>query len=590
MEINNLKIAELLRKIAICYSVLDEKKHFFRISAYERAADSIEYSSKEIRQIWKEGELDKVAGIGRGLSKYLDELFRKGRSMHFDKLLSKVPEGVFELMKVEGVGPKSAYKIIMELKLEKKKDIFESVEKAANKGEIAKLDGFGEKSEREILKGIESLENRKEKGKRMLLSTGLNLAEGFVGFLKEDNSVKSVDVLGSLRRKMSTVGDIDISVITSSASEVIERFCKYNKVTRVLDKGDKKASVVIDGLYRVDLMVQDEDSYGSLLVHFTGSKNHNIALREYARRNRMSVSEYGIKNKGKIEKFKNEKGFYKYLKMEWIPPELREDGGEIEAALEKKLPELVKLLDIKGDLHIHSNFDIETSHDLGTSGVGEIVDEAVKLGYKYIGFSDHSPSVSNHTQRDVLELLKRRKEYIDKESYSFVKSGKIRVFNMLEVDIMADGSLSINDKCMDFLDGVIASIHSSFRQKRAQMTKRVVSALSHPRVKIIGHPTGRLLGEREGYDLNWDEVFDRAVKNDKAIEINGYPMRLDLVDYLVKEAVGKGVKLVIGSDSHDKWGLFNMRYGVYVGRRGWAEKADILNCMSYNKFKLWLNS
>ena len=400
--------------------------------------------------------------------------------------------------------------------------------------------------------------------------------------------VKRADPLGSLRRQAATVGDIDIAVSSDNSKEALEHFVNYPKKTRVLEKGDRTASIVLPGGVQVDLMVQPPNAYGALLQHFTGSKHHNIALREYALKHGMSLSEYGIKIKGKLNKLANEEEFYKKLGMDWILPELREDAGEIEAALNHKLPRLVELKDVKGDLQIHSDFDIETSHDIGESSMEEIIRKADQLGYEYIAFTEHNPSKSKHNESQVVDILKRKREAVEKLNYSFVKShckSIKKVFNSLEIDILPDGGLAIPEKGLALLDFALVSIHSSFRLPRDKMTKRVLSALAYPQVKIFAHPTARKLNEREGVELNWPEIFSFCRKKSKWLEINAEPMRLDLPDILVREAVKTGVKLTLGTDSHHRDGMNNMAFGIAVARRGWATKDDIVNSRSLKEFE-----
>ena len=339
-------------------------------------------------------------------------------------------------------------------------------------------------------------------------------------------------------------------------------------------------------------MAQPPESYGSLLQHFTGSKHHNIALREYALKNGLSLSEYGIRKSqtpgSKIQKFKTEKEFYRYLGLEYIEPELREDTGEIEAAKGNMLPKLVELKDVKSDLQIHSSFDIETSHDLGESTMEEIVKKADELGYEYLAFTEHNPSQKGHTDKQIVEILKKKREKIDQLNYSLAKGRNNRiqkVFNSLEIDMKSDGRLPVSEEGLDTLDFALVSIHSNFDLERGAQTKRVLSALSHPKVKIFAHPTGRKLNEREGAELNWPEIFNFCLKNEKWIEINCDPMRLDLPDTLVREAVKTGVKLTFGTDAHHKDGLNNMIFGLSVARRGWATSSDIINTRSLGEFE-----
>ena len=285
--------------------------------------------------------------------------------------------------------------------------------------------------------------------------------------------------------------------------------------------------------------------------------------------------------------FSREEDFYKYLELPWIPPELREDLGEIGAAEKGRLPDLVKLSDIKGEVHVHTDYNLEPSHDLGQNSLGEMVDKAQRLGYEYLGISDHNPSISKHTENEIVGIMKRRKADYE-QIMSKIKSVRVKLFIMMEVDILPEGKLALPEKAFEFVDAVVISIHSSFQMPKEEMTKRVLSAYSHRKAKILAHPSGRLIGKREGYDLDWQRIFNFAKEKNKAIEINAHPARLDLVDVLVKRAVDNGNKLIIDTDSHDRESMDLMEYGISVARRGWAEKKDILNTLPYNKFKEWL--
>lgn len=549
---SNLQIAELLKNVAAAYQLKDEKNNFFKISAYQRAADAVEHATSELNDLWDEGRVEDVPGIGPSIAKHLDELFRMGKSSHFEEVMRGYSPKIFELMKVPGVGPKTALKMVEE-------------------GNIPQ-------------KIAHELKDIKEKPRRHLLPYASVIAAEIINYMKSEKSVKRIDPLGSLRRQAATVGDIDIAVATenSRTSELqikaINHFVKYPKAQKVIENGEHTASIIVPGGVQVDLLVSNADSYGAALQHFTGSKHHNIALREYALKKGFSLSEYGIKEKGRLKKFSDEESFYKFLGLDWIPPELREDTGEIEAAKEHKLPKLVELNDVKADLQIHSSFDIETSHDLGVSSMEEIVMRSEELGYEYIAFTEHNPSRSKHTDEGIINLLKRKEEKVREKEWG------IKVFNSLEVDIMPDGSLPVPEKGLETLDFVLVSIHSSFDLSKDDMTKRVLNALAHPKVKIFAHPTARKLQEREGIELDWSKIFDFCVKNNKWLEINADPMRLDLPDTLVREAVRAGVKLTLGTDVHHVDGLYNMIWGVSVARRGWCEKSDIINTLSLKEF------
>lgn len=585
-KMNNLEIAELLRNVAASYQIIDSNKFKFQIIAYERAADAVEHLSSEAKDLYDEKKLDDIPGVGISISKHLSDIFEKGYSPHFQSLLKNIPSSVFELIPLEGIGPKMAYKLVKEFNI-KSPDSIAKLKKLALKNKISEIPGFGEESQNSILKAIKSY---KGPSKRLLLNYAESISLLITDWMKRDESITSMDTLGSLRRKDSTVGDIDIACATHDIKKAVEHFVSYPNLIRVLEKGEAKASIIIPPNIQVDMRFQDPSSYGSLLQHFTGSKHHNIALREYSNNLTppLSLSEYGIRvgNKKELNKFKTEEEFYNYLKMEWIPPELRENTGEIEAALKKSqgkpsgLPQLVGLSDIKGDLQIHSNYDIETSHDLGLSSIEDIVGKAISLNYEYLALTDHNPSHSKHTTSQIVDIIKRRKETID----AFLDSHRtIKLFNSLEIDILSDGTLPIPDMAFEYLDFALVSIHSSFRSGKEVLTKRVIDALKHPKVKIFAHPTARKINEREGVELDWDIIFDFCLKNNKFIEINADPMRLDLPDHLVKDAVKYGVLLSIGTDAHHVDHMDNLKYAVYVARRGWAEKKNIINTLPLNE-------
>jgi DNA polymerase (family 10) len=590
-NMTNRELSELLRDVAGALQIKGKEGNRFRIIAYQRAADAVEHLSSEAKDLWDEKKLDEIPGVGTSIAKHLDEIFRTGKSRHFNAIERGIPPAVFKLMEVPGLGPKRAFKLAKKFNIGPAKPV-ERLKQLANEGKIEKLEGFGEDSQEEIFQNIKAYQKKPQK--RLLLSYAEGISGELISWMKKSKEVIKVDPLGSLRRKASTIGDIDISVASNNPKEVIKHFTQYPKKVRMIEKGDRTASILIPGEIQVDLMVQDPGSYGALLQHFTGSKHHNIALREYALKKGLSLSEYGVKKlkvkgeKPKLAKFKDEESFYKYLGLELIPPELREDSGEIEVALKHKIPKLVDIADVKADLQIHSDFDIETSHDLGESSMEEVVKKASEFNYEYIAFSEHNPSKSGHSQKQIVEILKRKREKVDKLNYSLRKGGKNRikkVFNSLEIDIMPDGSLPVGEEGLQTLDFALISIHSSFRMKRSEMTKRVISAFSHPKALIFAHPTARKLNFREGVELEWEKIFEFCLKNKKFLEINADPSRLDLPDFLVKEAVYKGVKLTLGTDSHHKDSLDNMRFGVYVARRGWATKNDIINTRSLTDFE-----
>ena len=586
----NKEVAKILRNVAASYAIKDERKFRFQIMAYQRAADTIEHQSSEIRELYEENKLDMVPGVGSSIKSHLQELFKTGKVKHFDWVTKGVPKSLFPLLDIPTFGPKKAYRIVAELGLKDPENVINDVEKLAKKGKIASLPGFGEKSEKDILRAISEFRQKKGKTQRMVLPYAFDLAEKVVNYVKQSEAVIKAYPLGSLRRMMATVGDIDIAVATKNPIAVIKHFIAYPYKDRVIEEGSTTASILVSSGRQIDLMTQPPQSFGSLLQHFTGSKNHNIHLRDYALKKGISLSEYGIKKKVesgklKVESFDTEEKFYNAIGMDWIPPELREDTGEVELAIQHKLPNLVELSDIKGDLHIHSDYPIEPSHDLGHDSMEQLLEKARKLNYEYLGFSEHNPSVSKHTEEKVYSILARRKEKIEQ----FKSNNKdVRVINLLEVDILACGHLSLNEKALSTLDAAIVAIHSSFSMDKKKMTKRIIEGLSNSKARILGHPTGRLLNQRSSFDFDFDEILDFCKKRSIALEINAWPTRLDLPDTMVRQAIQNGVKLIINTDSHAVWQMNLMKFGIAVARRGWATKDDILNTMHYNEFIKWL--
>lgn len=586
----NGEIATLLRKVSAAYQILDENR--FKIIAYDRAADSIEHATREVKDFWEEAKLSDIPGVGSAISQHLDELFRTGRVRHFEDVLGKVPEAVFPLLLVPGLGPKKAYKLVNVLQLKKAASAVADLEKAAKDGRIAPIASFGEKSEEVILAAIATYKRGQIKENRMVLPVADAIAQDVLTHLRAHKAVLRADALGSLRRKVATIGDVDVAAATRRPKKVVEHFLKFPHI-KLIDQGPGGATFLVASGRQVDLRVQTPEGYGAMLQYFTGSKNHNIKLREYALERGLSLSEHGIKSvkTKKLTPYPTEEAFYKVLGLEWIPPEMREDKGEIEASAAHKLPHLVELEDIQGDLHMHTSYQFDASHDLGRSPLSAHLDRAAALGYSYIGISDHNPSVSKHTAGEITAIMKKRYEAYQHMHKTWQKKHKkeVGLFVMCEVDIAADGALALPDAAFSWVDAVIVSVHASFMQPKEEMTKRVVAALTHhPKVRIFGHPTARLLAKREGIDLAWDEVFAVCKKHSIALEINAHPQRLDLPDTVVFDAVRAGIKMCIGTDSHAVEHMDLMQYGVSVARRGWATKDDIVNCLGYNDVKKWL--
>ena len=584
MQASNQQIAKLLREIAAVYTL--KKKSIFEIRAYENAADSIEQSTSEVKDLWEEGKLDSIPGLGKSLRGYLDELFKKGQVSHFEQVKKAYPQVFFDLLDIPGVGPKTAEEIV-KLKV---KDI-DDLKSQIKTGELVKK-GFSAKIAEKIMQG--TLENATRKTDRMLLPYAAVQAQKVLEYLKKNKNVVEVDPLGSLRRQVATVGDLDFAVSSKNPAKVVEYFTKMPGVKRVVEKGENGATVMLGSGIHADLLVGQPDSYGALLQHFTGSKAHNIKLRTFAEKRGLSLSEYGVRRTeggrskiedGKLIKTETEEEFYKLLGMDTPPPEIREDTGEIEAALSHKLPDLVELKDIKGDLHIHSNFPFPNpSHGPGADSIEEMIKKAKELGYEFIGISDHPPGHGRLGKEEMIKAIAKRTKFIQK-----LRMGTkgIQILNGLEIDILPDGSLSVPDEALDSLDYVIAGIHSVHRGGKDAITKRLMCALNNPHVDIISHPTNRLLNERDSSEADWEEIFKLTAKNRKILEINASPNRLDLRDDLVRQALKYGVKFAIDSDAHAALQLGNIPYGVSVARRGWAEKKNIVNTWDWTEFAKW---
>lgn len=602
-KFSNREVSEYLRTIAAAYILKDPGSSRFKIIAYERAADTIEHLSRELHDIWEDGKLDEVPTFGKSLTSNLDEYFRTGRSKHFDSILDGIPSTVFILMRVPGIGPKKAYKLVTELKLLNEETIFQDVQSAAVGNKIAVLESFGDKSQQDIVDAIARYQKQAGVQRRMPLPVASDLASQIIHHLRLHPGVKRADVLGSLRRCVNTIGDIDIAVEADEKdiSSIITHFTCFPGTAHIDNMGDKKASIIIGSGVRVDLRIQDRESYGSMLQYFTGSKAHNIKLREYAMKKQLSLSEYGItktngekstiQEKKDIEKdimlFDTEEAFYRHLGLQYVPPEIREGTNEIELAKKNSLPTLIEQREIKGDLHIHSSYDLKPSHDLGANTYKELLKRADELGYEYIGFADHNPKTGGLSEEEIVLIMKDRYTHIEQ----IRKDNKLGVkpFIGLEVDILPSGELALPQKAFEYVDYLIVSVHSAFTLPKNEMTKRVMRALSHPKVKVLGHPTGRLINKRDGFELEWNTVFQYCTDHSIAVEINSSPSRLDLPDVLVRDGLQYGLTYIINTDAHAAEQMDLMSFGVSVARRGWCSAGSVVNTMGYNSFKKWID-
>jgi DNA polymerase (family X) len=528
-----------------------------------------------VADLWESARLSDISGVGASLAQHIDELFRTGAVKEFDHAKKGLPEGMFGLLGLRGIGAKKAYKLSKAFDLNDRVTAREKLKGLAEAGKIRVLEGFGQKSEQDILEALNEAKVHKREKQRMLLITAEEISDRIVSYLKAFDVVEKVDVLGSFRRRESTIGDIDVAVATNSPAQVLDYISEFSEIKEILSRGDKKISFVLKTDVQVDVRVIEPSAYGSMLQYFTGSKQHNVILRTHALENDMSVSEYGIKRDGGLNEYATEESFYSALGLDYVPPEIRQGREEVVLATQKMLPELVKIEDIKGDIHTH------TVASDGVDDLIEMVDAAVDLGYEYYGVADHAPSITSRGLKAVSSIISTQREHIEQINTSY---SNITVLFGYEVNILSDATLGLPDEFLAQLDYVIASLHTSLDQDRKQMTKRLLSAIENPYVNIIGHPTGRLINDRRGIDVDWSEIFDAVLKYNKILEINAQPNRLDLPDALVYEAIKKGIKLIINTDAHAKGGLSLMGYGVDVARRGWCTKNNIVNTLHLNEF------
>ncbi len=563
----NQEIANIFYSIA---DILEMKEVEWKPIAYRKAARSIESLSKDIEEIYKQGgqkELEKIPGVGEGIAKKIIEYLNTGKIKEYEKLKKSIPVKVEELMNVEGIGPKKIILFYKKLKIKNLKDL----EKAAKSGKIRKLPRMGEKTEENILKAIAFA---KRAGKRKILGYALPIANEIVSKLKKLKEVNQIQICGSTVRKKETIGDIDILVTTKNPKKVMDYFTNMEGVERIVAKGPTKSTIVYNSI-EVDLRVVNPNSFGSAVQYFVGSKEHNVVLRRIAISKGYKLSEYGLFKGNKKIAGKNEKEIYKRLGLKWIPYELRENRGEIEAAKKNKLPKLVEMEDILSDLQMH------TRYSDGNNTVEEMVNACKKRGLKYIAITDHIGQLAVAGAMTSKEVKKQRKE-IEKLNSKFKN---FKILQGAEVDIKLNGSLAADKKVLKELDIVLAAIHSGLRRGKKEQTKRILSAIESGYVNIIAHPTGRLINTREGYELDWEKIFEAAKKNNVALEINAYPTRLDLNDIHAKAAKEADVMLSIGTDSHSVEHLRFLELGVYVARRAWCEKKNIINTLPLNRFK-----
>ncbi len=560
----NHEVADLLFKIADGLDLLGGP--FFKIRAYRRAARAIKDLSENIEKIYKEGNLIDIEGVGKGIAKKIEEYLETGKMTKLEEISKKVPESLFSLLHIRDLGPRTIHLLNKELGVENLKDL----KKIIKNGSFAKIEGLGDKKAEKILENIEFYEKNTGKNRRFTLGEVIPLAEDIVKKLKNLKSTKRVSTAGSLRRMKETVGDIDILVETEEPEKVIEKFTSFPEIKKVMESGKTKVSVILKGIdIQMDLRLIPPLSYGAALIYFTGSKDHNVKIRGIGVKKALKINEYGVFKKEKIIAGKTEKEIYKLLGMDFIPPEIREDRGEVELGLEGNLPDIIEYDDIKGNLHTH------TKYSDGKNSIKELASFAKNLGYSYIGITDHSAKATyaNGLKEDD---LKKQIEEIDKINESLED---FKILKGIESDILSDGNLDFKDEILENLDFVIGAIHTGFSKN---VTERIEKALENPNLTILAHPTGRLISSRTGYEVDIDRVIKKAKEEKKILEINAYYDRLDLDEFNAKEANKKGVKFCINTDAHNldmfKW----MDLGIGIARRAWINSNAIINTYALN--------
>ncbi len=558
MSINS-EVAAILYEIGEILTIKDDR---FRSRAYLLAAQRITSLTEDIKKVKERGELDKIPGVGKSIAATITEVLDTGESKVLEELRESLPPGVRQLMELEGVGPKNAMRLVEELKLSS----IDGLEKAAREGKVRELKGFGEKKEQNILQSISDYRNRQT---RFLLGAILPIVDDILTWMRKSPAVLRSDVAGSYRRRRETIGDLDLLVASNDPDASSKRFVEMPPVERVVSHGSTKSTVFLRGHLQVDCRVVPPEAYGAALQYFTGSKDHNVKLRTIGVKLGYKLNEYGLfrREDDSLVASETEKEIYRALGMDYVQPELRENRGEIEAAMEHKLPKLIELNEIRGDLHCHSNWSE------GTMTIKEVVEKAKGLGLSYVAITDHSKSLGIAHGLDEERLKEQGKEIeaINEELEGFT------VINGIECDIKADGSMDLSDSSLADLDIVVASIHSGFKNDEETMTNRMISAIHNEHVDIIGHPTGRIIQKRKPYPLNLDKVIEEAAAQRVALEINAYPERLDLDDISSRKTMEAGALVSIGTDAHALNQMEFLPLGVSVARRGWLTTKDVAN-------------
>jgi len=568
----NKEVASILTSIG---NILDIKgENPFKVRAYYTAAKNIEALSEPIEKLAKENRLNQISGIGEGISEKVNEYIKTGKIKYYEEIKKDISNDIIEMLKIPFLGPKKVKLLYDKMGIKN----IQELENACHKNKLLELEGFGEKTQKKILEGIEFLSKHKD---RYLLSDAIPAAEELLNSLRKCSVIQRISLAGSIRRWKETVKDIDIVASSNQPEKLMDYFTKLPSVEIIMAKGETKSSVRLKTGIASDLRVVKDSEFPYALCHFTGSKEHNIAMRLRANSMGIKINEYGIftQKDDKLISVKDEKEFFKVLRLDFILPELRENTGEIEAAEKGILPLLLADKDIKGIFHCHTNWSD------GNATIEKMVEASKNLGYHYLGIAEHSKSAFYAGGLNE-EKLKKQIQYIDKLNK---RNQDFLILKGIEVDILNNGELDFSDDILSQLDFVICAIHSKFTMSEEEMTKRIIKAITNPNVDILAHPTGRLLLNREGYKVNLTKIIETAKKYNKIIELNCHPQRLDMDWINLKHAKEMGVKIAIGPDAHNIRGIEDMKYGVKTARRGWLEAKDVINTISSKEILKFFN-
>ncbi|KKP40583.1 MAG: PHP domain-containing protein, DNA polymerase (family X) [Candidatus Peregrinibacteria bacterium GW2011_GWF2_33_10] len=562
----NEVIAKIFENMAAILEIEGAPNAYFRVRAYQNAAQVLKELPIDVEELILRGEMLKIPGIGEILAQKIREYIKTGKIEAYEIMLKMYPQSLLDLLKIQSLGPKKLKLLHETFGV---KDL-NSLEKVMKSGQAEMLPKFKAKTIANILHGLDILKNTQD---RVLLGFIYPKVQDLLTRIKKIPGVKKIEVAGSFRRRQETIGDIDILVAGKNPSQIFSSFLKFPEIKRVLAHGETKSSVLIDEGRQVDLRIVNEENFGAALQYFTGSKKHNIAIRKLANNLGLTINEYALSDikTGEVKVSKSEEKIYQALGLQYIPPEIRNDTGEIEAAQQNKIPKLIEFSDIKGDLHIHSNYSD------GKNSIEQMVVAAIAKGYEYIAITDHSPRLTVAHGLHLEDLQKKQAEIL-----ALNKKFPIKILYGTEVDILEDGSLDYPNEILKNFDMVIASIHYKFNQDN---TERISKAMQNPFVHAIGHLTGRMIGSRDSYPLDFDKVFQVAAKTQTWLEINAQPERMDLPDIYIRRAKEAGCKFIIDTDSHFNKSLWLMDLGVSYARRGWLTESDVINTLKWKDLK-----